>query len=464
MSALARLVQAHARSREPLRVLAASGQLGYGIPEAAFRAGLERRPHFIGADMGSIDPGPAYLGSGAMATTPALTRRDLQLVLVAARELDVPLIIGSAGTAGAAPHLEATLAIVRDIAREHRLRFRLATIRSDIPAEVVAHALREGRLQPIGAMPQIDERGIHACTHIVGQCGVETLRRALALDPDVIIAGRACDTAIFAAIPELLGYDAGLALHMAKIIECTSLCCEPGGRDAMLATLDDTGFVLESMNPARRATPQSVAAHALYEQDDPSRFAEPMGVVHLDTARYESLDVQRTRVSGARWEAATAPSVKVEGAQRVGARAVLLAASADPAFIAAIDTILPAVEIAVRELVAGSWTVHSRVYGRDGVVAWPDQAAPAPREVMLLIECIAPSADLARSVASAFKQQLLHHGFPGRIATAGNVAFPFTPPEIDCGPAFRFALYHVMHGIDPTALFQVALNAIDGTD
>ena len=50
------------------------------------------------------------------------------------------------------------------------------------------------------------------------------------------------------------------------------------------------------------------------------------------------------------------------------------------------------------------------------------------------------------------------------IATAGNVAFPFTPPEIDCGPAFRFALYHVMHGIDPAALFQVALNAIDGTD
>ena len=47
----------------PLRVMAASGQLGYGIPDPAFNAGLECKPHLIGADMGSIDPGPYYLGS-----------------------------------------------------------------------------------------------------------------------------------------------------------------------------------------------------------------------------------------------------------------------------------------------------------------------------------------------------------------------------------------------------------------
>lgn len=461
MSAVARLLRSHATAREPLRVLAASGQLGYGIPEAAFRAGLARRPHFIGADMGSIDPGPAYLGAGQMATTVTLTRRDLELVLVAARELDVPLIIGSAGTAGAAPHLQATLALVREIAREHRLRFRLATVRSDLRPERVCEAWRGGHLQPIGAMPALTEAAIRSCTHIVGQCGTETLRRALALEPDVIIAGRACDTAIFAAIPELLGYDAALALHMAKIIECTSLCCEPGGRDAMLATLDDTGFVLESMHPDRRATPQSVAAHALYEQDDPTRFAEPMGVVNLDGARYVAVDARRVRVSGARWQAAPAPSVKVEGAQRVGVRAVLLAGSADPAFIAALDVILPAVETNVRRLVPGAWTVHPRVYGRDGVVAWTDPPAAAPREVMLLVECIAPDAELARTALTAFKQALLHHGFPGRIATAGNVAFAFTPPEIDCGPAFRFVLYHIMHDADPAALFEVATEQIE---
>ena len=68
MHATQRLLHSHrAGGGEPLRVLAASGQLGFGIPEPALRRGLERQPHFIGCDMGSIDPGPYYLGSGTMA-------------------------------------------------------------------------------------------------------------------------------------------------------------------------------------------------------------------------------------------------------------------------------------------------------------------------------------------------------------------------------------------------------------
>jgi hypothetical protein len=58
-------------------VLAASGQLGYGIPEPALREGLERGPHIIGCDMGSIDPGPYYLGSGQLATSEHAVRSDL---------------------------------------------------------------------------------------------------------------------------------------------------------------------------------------------------------------------------------------------------------------------------------------------------------------------------------------------------------------------------------------------------
>ncbi len=89
-------------------------------------------------------------------------------------------------------------------------------------------------------------------------------------------------------------------MHMAKIIECTSLCCAPGGRNAMLVTLDYDGFVLESMHPERHATPASVAAHALYEQADPQAVAEPTGTLYVDSARYEAVDAHRTRVSGVR--------------------------------------------------------------------------------------------------------------------------------------------------------------------
>src|ERR1700749_2856569 len=133
MSASGRVIAEFRRTRRPIRLMGASGQLGYGIPAKSFRAGLERRPDLIGCDMGSIDIGPTYLGKGEIATAPGSTRRDLRRVLQAARRLDVPLVIGSAGSAGAAPHLDATVDMLRDIARTDSLRFRMAVIRADIP-------------------------------------------------------------------------------------------------------------------------------------------------------------------------------------------------------------------------------------------------------------------------------------------------------------------------------------------
>src|SRR5690606_5469853 len=211
-------------------------------------------------------PGPFYLGSGQLATADSITRRDLALVLNSALELGVPLLIGTAGTAGAAPHLERTLELVREIARRDGLSFRLAVVPADIPRDLVKGAVRAGRTRPLGPIAPLDEATIDRASHIVGQMGVDALRRALDAQPDVIITGRACDTAVFAAIPIRLGYPVAAAMHMAKIIECTSICCVPGGRDAMLATLEHDSFVLESMNPERAATPLSVAAHSLYEQ------------------------------------------------------------------------------------------------------------------------------------------------------------------------------------------------------
>ena len=132
-----RLLDSHRPGTEPLRVLSASGQLGYGIPAESLARGMARRPHFIGADMGSIDPGPYYLGSGQMAAPPAMVRRDLALVLDAALGAGVPLVIGSAGTAGAAPQLRATAALIREIAAERGHALRLCTVASDLDADTV---------------------------------------------------------------------------------------------------------------------------------------------------------------------------------------------------------------------------------------------------------------------------------------------------------------------------------------
>ncbi len=448
-------------TRKPLRVLAASGQLGYGIPEAALAEGLKRQPHFIGCDMGSVDPGPYYLGSGQLATSDAITRDDLGKVLRGARSIKVPLLLGTAGTAGATPHLETTLNMVREIARAEGLHFRLASIRADMPRDVLKAAVRAKRVRALGAIAALNEQEIDGAAHIVGQMGIEAFQRALEAGADVVIAGRACDTAVFAAIPAALGYPLGLAMHMAKIIECCSIRTTPGGRDALLGTPEGDSFTVDSMNPLRHATPMSVAAHSLYEQGDPYQVHEPEGTLHTDTARYEAVDEHRCRISGARWEPARQFTVKIEGATRVGERAVLLAGCGDPRAIAAMPEILVNVEKTVRELVAesvsGPFEIFPKVYGIDGVTHWP-AAVPTPqREAFVMVEVIAASMADAKSVATVFKQYLLHNGFPGRISTGGNLAFPFTPPEVLAGTAYRFSAYHVVEVDELAPLFPLQI-------
>ena len=464
MSNFQRVIAKWEKEGGPLRIMSASGQLGYGIPEKPFRAGLERDLHLIGADMGSVDPGPYYLGAGKLATARRSTKRDLQLVLTGALAAKVPLVIGTAGTAGGDTHLEQTLEIIREIAREQNLTFKLATIRSEMPRDVIKAKARVGQVRSIGPIPALTDDDVDGAACIVGQAGTEAFVRAIDTGADVIIAGRACDTAIYASLPARLGFPLGPALQMAKIIECASLCCEGGGRDAMVGTLDRDSFVLESMNPIRRATPMSVAAHGLYEQADPLSVAEPEGVLHLDQSKFEAVDERRCRVSGGRWAPAKQFSVKIEGATRVGARAIMVAGSTDPVFIEKSDEIAAAVEAQVRELVPPNpknpYRMIFRFYGK-GVVGMQPVSTP-PEEVGVIVECIGEDEDEARAVAATCKQYLLHAPFPGRISTAGNLAFPFTPPELTAGDAYRFSVYHIMQVDDLAALFPVGVEQVGG--
>jgi hypothetical protein len=207
----------------------------------------------------------------------------------------------------------------------------------------------------------------------------------------------------------------------------------------MLAELDLEGFTLESMNPASHATPASVAAHALYEQADPFSVEEPAGTLHLADARYQAVDTHRTRVSGARFEHRARPTLKIEGARPLGARAVLLAGIADPTLLGCLPQVLAAVTDKVRTLLPGDWQVVPHVYGQ-GAVRPLAPALQARHEAGLVMEFIA--AD------------------PGRVSTAGNLAFAFTPSELDAHHAYGFVLYHVMDGAPLEDIFRIATHDI----
>ena len=66
---------------------------------------------------------------------------------------------------------------------------------------------------------------------------------------------------------------------------------------------------------------------------------------------------------------------------------------------------------------------------------------------------MAPSARMARST-------LLHYGYPGRISTAGNLAFPYSPSDFKSGEVFAFSLYHLIDVSDPCELFPIDLEEV----
>jgi hypothetical protein len=225
------------------------------------------------------------------------------------------------------------------------------------------------------------------------------------------------------------GFDEGLALHMGKILECGAIAAAPGsGADCAFATLYADRFVLEALNPARRFTRESAAAHTLYEKSDPYRLPGPGGVIDLTGCSFTEIGEGKVEVRGSRHERTVPYRVKLEGARRTGFRSICIAGTRDPIMIASIDAILAAVTKQVRSMSGGKTrgTVHFHVYGKDGVMG-PTEPVKETRshELGIVIEAVAPTQEEADTLTSVTRSTLLHYGYPGRISTAGNLAFPF---------------------------------------
>jgi hypothetical protein len=449
-----------------LRVVAVNGMLGYGFEAASLDAGLAERPHLVGVDAGSSDPGPYYLGTGASLVKDAQIRRDLRIALVGARRAGAPLVVGSAGMGGGVPHLALVRRILLDIAREEGLRFRLATIGAEIEHETVLDALRAGRISPMQDAPPLTEDAVAESARIVGQMGTEPIAAALAAGADVVLAGRACDTAIYAALPIAEGYDPGLALHMAKIMECGAQCGIPlAANDSLFGVLRSDHFLVRPLHPDRICTPDSVAAHTMYEQGDPLVLYEPEGRVDLREAAFEQADRKTVRVSGSRFVPAERLRVKLEGARRAGFRAFALAGIRDRAVIENLPLIEEEVRGAVRRnLGAGAggtrFELGFRHYGRDAVLGPLERERGTPREVGTLIEVVADTQEAADTVLSLARSSFLHCPFPGRKTTAGNLAFPFSPSDVSGGPVYEFSVYHLMEVEDQLALFPFEMEEV----
>lgn len=449
------------------RILSPTAILGYGFPEASFLRGMEQEPHLIAVDAGSTDPGPYYLGSGKPFTDRVGVKSDLRAMLTHGVRRGIPVVIGTAGGSGARSHVEWCREIVEEIAREEALSFTMGIVYADVDPETVVQAIRNGRVTPLDGIPALTEEAVRACPRIVAQMGVEPIMRMRRAGCDVILAGRAYDPACFAALPIMEGYDPALATHLGKILECAAIAADPGsGSDSVLGILREDSFVLRALSPERRFTAQSTAAHTLYEKSDPCHLPGPGGSLDLSRVTFTEVGSGEVEVRGTRFVPTHPYAVKLEGAAPVGYRTISIAGSHDPVMIGSIDTVAAQVKARVDELLrreAVQGRVFFHIYGKDGVMGHLEQTrGAAPHELGIVMEVLAPTQAEANTICSITRSTFLHYGYAGRISTAGNLAFPFSPSDIPMGAAYEFSIYHLMEVADADTMFAGEIVTVDG--
>jgi len=443
----------------PLSILS-HGMLGYGFPVESLQEAERRGFALLAIDAGSTDPGPYYLGSGRPFVSATMVRRDLDLLLPAARRQGAKVVIGSSGGAGTASQLAFVVSIVKAIIAERGLGpLKLATIDSELSKPLLIEALGQGRIHQFETRTDLAVSDIEASTHIVAQIGIEPMMAALAEGCDILVCGRAWDVANVAAYPVLLGHDRGLAFHLGKILECGGQAAVPvEGSDLLMGTLHADHFIVETPHAAKACTIESVGAHTLYEKSNPVWLPGPGGIVDLKDARFEQIDPVRVAVRGSRFHPAPRQTVKLEGARHVGYRHIAPAGIRDPLMIAQLDEVAAGVS---KRLVANlgtsvrrdSFDLRFRFYGRDGVMGALEPVKTPSHEIGLLIDVVAETPELAETVCAMARSLTLHWAYPGRIATAGNLAFPFSPADVPAGPVYEFSVYHLLEIDDPARLF-----------
>lgn len=441
------------------RVLSPTAILGYGFPLESFNRGLDKNPHVIAVDAGSTDPGPYYLGSGYSFTDRNAVKRDLEIIISAGIKRGIPVLIGTAGGCGAASHLEWNLQIIKDITKELKIKIKIATINAQMEKQILINKLQQGKISPLFPAPEINHNIINESSNIVAQMGVEPLIKALDSGVDVVLAGRCYDPAVFAADAIRKGFDPGLAIHMGKILECGAIAAVPGsGSDSAMGTLLPDGFIIEPLNSLRRCTVTSVSAHTLYEKSNPYKLPGPGGVLDLTETKFIQHTENAVMVTGSKFIPADKYFIKLEGAKQIGYRTISIAGCRDQIMISQIDNIIKEVQKIVGDnFVRQGYTynLYFHLYGKNGTMGDLEPNPVASHELGIIIDAVADTQEIANTICSFARSTMLHYGYPGRIATAGNLAFPYSPSDLKAGKVYEFSIYHLMEVNDPVEHFNI---------
>lgn len=454
---------------KPVTMICPNGHLGFApLKVDSFHIGVAAQPDYIAADSGSDDVGPVPLATDTSASPKSWQEHDLEQMLLAARKLGVPMIIGSAGDTGTNSRVDMYVEMIRDIARRHRLSpFKLGFFYSEVDKDTIRAKIRSGdTIEGLDGRDPLCEAELDASDTIVAMAGAHPFRHLLEQGADVIIGGRSSDSAIFASAVLHNGYSEDKAFMAGKLLECASFCAEPyGGKETVMGTVSPDGIDVTAMHPGQRCTVASVAGHAMYERANPFHEYVAGGRLDMTHCNYEQLDERTTRVTRATFVPAERMQVKLEGAGRVGDRFVGMAGIRDPHTIAHVDQVIEWARAEVRRRFGeDGYELHYNVYGRDGILGPMEPLRDTPaHELCIVVQGVAPTAEMAEELTLTGTRQLFYARLPDVKGTAGGVSFPFDE-VMKSSPGCRWTINHTMAVKDGMELFPTHMIEVNAEE
>ena len=444
--------------KSTVKILIPAGALGIPYDREALARGLKENPDLIAIDGGSTDSGPYYLGTGKSKYSRHATKADWAVLMAARAVANVPLVIGTAGTSGADSAVDWMLDITLEIAKERGEALKIATLKSGQQKEKIITALDKGNITALEGAPDIDRTVLEQCTNIVALAGIEQIQAALCSGADIIITGRATDTAIIAALPIARACHKGAAWHGAKIAECGALATTNPNSGVILMSFDKTGFIITPLANDTAATPYTVSAHMLYENADPYILHEPGGWLDVRSARYTAIDDISVRVEGSVWHETSTYTVKLEAARQVGFQTASFVLVRDPHYCTQIHewvkTLKASFELKAQQNGLGETQLELRIIGRNATLGQFENNSPSDGEVGVLAIFTSPDQKQANEAAKMLNPDLLHLPLTSHEPMP-TFAFPFSPPEMDRGAIYEFCLHHIMTIDDPLSAFRL---------
>lgn len=453
--------------KKEVRIVCPNGHLGFAPTKTeSFHLATATKPDYYCSDSGSDDIGASALGSDRSVSMYKWQKHDLELMLLASREQNVPMLIGSAGDTGANSRVDMYVQMIKDIAKEHQLpAFNIAYFYSEVEKSYLQDKLANGIvLEGLDSRDDLTQEDLDQTERIVAVAGVHPYLKALDNGADVIIGGRSSDIAIFAATALQEGMPENHAYYAGKVLECASFCAEPyGAKESVIGTVSHNNVKVTAMHPKQKCTIASVSGHAMYERSNPYYEYFAGGMLDMTNCKYEQFDEKTTRITGQKFIPVKGDiKVKLEGSGLVGEKYIGIAGIRDPYTIKHIDEVIHfAREQVKREFCTTKYELHFHVFGKNGVMGdlEPEKEIMS-HELGVVVEGVTNSKVTAEELTLFATRQIFYAKLPEVKGTAGTASF-IVDDVLYAGKTYRWTMNHTVPVKDPLELFQVHIEPVN---